>query len=107
MHKIDYRAILLGMMKEDSGRLIHAIAASNELDIFRQPLIMDLIDFRWQKFAARVHIFGMIFHIGYIITQLMYITQFYLREPVYEMRQEYYLLLLAVWLIYPLVYDGE
>ena len=38
---------MLSSMSEDKGKIINAIATSEEMDIFDTDLVIDLIEFRW------------------------------------------------------------
>ena len=51
--KIKYNLNILGSVSEKNGQLMEAIAASEELSIFTTDLVMDLIDFKWERFAFR------------------------------------------------------
>jgi len=50
-------------MSQEDGKLIDALASSEENDIYETKLIKDLIDFRWNKFAMRIHKFGFYIHV--------------------------------------------
>lgn len=58
---------MLCSMSEEDGKLIDAIANSEEMEIFVTDLVQDLIDFKWTRFAKKVHLRGFYFHIAYII----------------------------------------
>ena len=51
--KIKYHLNILASVSEENGQLMEAIAGSTELSIFTTDLVMDLIDFKWQRFAFR------------------------------------------------------
>jgi hypothetical protein len=38
-------------MSEENGKIMKAIADSEELEIFKTELIIDLVDYKWQAFA--------------------------------------------------------
>lgn len=65
-------------MSQEDGKLIDAIAESEELAIFETDLVIDLVDFKWEKFAKTVHMRGLLVHITYIMTLTMYIRSTYL-----------------------------
>lgn len=56
MYKIKYDCTFITAMSEEteSGRLMDAIADSEELEIFTTDLIIDIIEFKWQKFAGKL-----------------------------------------------------
>ena len=111
LHKISYECNMLCNMSEEDGSLIDAIAMSTQLGIFETDLVMELIDYRWFKFAQRIHVIGMVFHFVYILVQSLFINQTYagstMDHKIPEKSNPFYLLLLAVILIYPLIYDGK
>ena len=49
--KIKYYVNLLTSIDQKDGSLMEAIAESNELRIFEAQAIIDLIDFKWEKFG--------------------------------------------------------
>jgi hypothetical protein len=93
-------------MSQEDGKLIDAIADSEELEIFTTDVVMDLIDFRWENFARKVHVRGLLVHCTYILTLTMYIRATYLGETVDLVPSKGYLYTIALCLLYPLVYDG-
>lgn len=66
LYKVSYHINLLGGVTSTNGSLIDAITQSHSLDIFQTGPIRDLIDYRWEKFARRVHATGMAVHLVYI-----------------------------------------
>jgi len=61
--KINYTLNILCSMSEEDGKLIDALTESEELSIFETCLVRDLIDWRWSKFAMRIHVVGFKIHI--------------------------------------------
>jgi hypothetical protein len=53
--KINYQCNMLTAMSEHCGRLMDVIADSDEMSIFQSDVIIDVIDFKWNKFAKNVH----------------------------------------------------
>jgi hypothetical protein len=66
------------MVSEDNGVLMHAIANSDELSIFKTELVKDVLDYKWNTFAGRTHIIGLMFHITYVVSLLWYINEIFL-----------------------------
>ena len=44
-----------------------AIQDSDELEIFETELVKDLIDYKWETFAKKQHMFAACIHITYVI----------------------------------------
>lgn len=110
--KIKYEVNILPFVNEDNDLLIDAISNSDDLDIFNTDVVMDLIDYKWNKFAKRVHYIGWVIHMFYISVLIAYIKNVYLSgkelktydtdlEPVSRL-----LYVIGVCLIYPTIYDG-
>ena len=111
-------------MSEEEGQLIGAISESEELRIFETDLIREVIDFKWDAFAAKQHRFGACIHLCYLIILIMYINDTFLeKQPVWAddikvedrtviNRKEGpkvspgYLCVVFVCLLYPTFYDG-
>jgi hypothetical protein len=64
---------MLSSMSEKNGKLIDAISKSEEMDIFVTDLVIDLIEFRWEKFAKEVHLFGFYVHQTYICIMFLFV----------------------------------
>lgn len=106
LYKVNYHLNLLSSMSQEDGKLIDAIADSDELDIFETDLVMDLVDFKWEAYAKKVHFRGLLVHTTYILTLTMYIRATYLGETVDLVPSKGYLGTIALCLLYPLIYDG-
>jgi hypothetical protein len=101
---------LLPSMSEEDGNLMEAIANSPDLDIFTSEPIQDIIEYRWAMFAARIHWFGWLLHMLYIISLQMYITEVYLiddKENLVNVNFKLWLNIIGGCLMYPTIYDGR
>lgn len=85
MYKIMYSCYLLTSMNEDTedGRLMDALAESDELEIFSTDLVHEIIDFKWQQFAGRIHTVGAFMHFTFAIILQAYIKwTFIVQQPI-------------------------
>lgn len=75
MYKIKYDCLFITAMSEETedGRLMDAIANSDELEIFNTALVRDVVDFKWENFAGSIHYFGAFMHFFYAVILLFYI----------------------------------
>ena len=80
MAKITYQMNFLSSMSQEDGKLFDALGKSTELAIFGTDLIIDLIDFRWERFAGRIHKIGFGFLLAYVFCLALYINDAYLAE---------------------------
>ena len=55
------------------GRLIAALARSEELDIFNSRAVKALIEFKWKNYAGRKQKLGASIHCLYVVTLIAYI----------------------------------
>lgn len=74
--------------------------------MFKTPLVKDLIDYRWQGFAASWYKIGLCFHVVYVVTLSLYIRATYLGTQIKEIPSAGFLVAVGVCLIYPAIYDG-
>lgn len=109
--KIQYQVNMLPSMNEQDGsNIIQAISNSEDLEIFTCSVVQDLINYKWQTFASKVHWFGWMIHIVYIISLQLYIIQVYLVDNHSEAKVDVtpvWLYVIGLCLIYPIFYDGR
>jgi len=55
-----------------------AVSNSEELEIFETDTIRDMIDYKWETFAKRQHLFGGFVHLCYLIVLILYINHTFL-----------------------------
>ena len=105
LFKINYQCNLLISSDQTLAKLTDVIADTEELAIFETDLIIDTIDFKWNKFAKRVHQTLFFFHICYIVACAKYIRKAYLIDaPVADV--DLMLHLMMVFLFSPMIYDS-
>lgn len=67
----------------EAGYLMDALSASDELELFKTPIVRDLISFKWKQYAGRIHTFGSLLHAAYAIVLFAYVKfTFIYREPI-------------------------
>ena len=67
----------------EAGRLMDALATSDELALFKTPLVRDLISFKWQRYAARIHRVQAFIHLLYVIVLFGYVKYtFIMNQPI-------------------------
>ena len=84
---IEYGAYLFTSMeqsKEDeiTGeklRLVDALSESTDLALFETQVVKDVINFKWQQFARRIHYFGAFMHFSYAIALFYYVKDVFVR----------------------------
>ena len=68
--------------KNLDANLLGLCAESEEMSMFEAESLKDLIEFKWNSYAKNFHLFGCIYHIGYIWILLVYTKFVYIIGPV-------------------------
>lgn len=89
------------VMNEDVS-LMGLCAETEELEIFEPDPFKDIIDFKWNMYGRKHHLFGMYMHLLYTTMLNIYVSTAYIHEPT---NQQLYTILLAIGVIYPAYYD--
>jgi hypothetical protein len=76
--RIIYQLNILLSVSQDNGKLIEALANSDELEVFMTDVVRDIIDYKWAVFARSVHQTGFLAHMFYVILLIVYISETYL-----------------------------
>ena len=63
---------------------MQAISESDELELFETDLVVDLIDYKWDRYARSRHIFGFLIHLCYIFIMMDYIRIVYTNRKPYD-----------------------
>ena len=92
IYKIKYSVNLLGqcgmyvttngdgeieIVNEDVN-LMSLAEETEEMEIFDTPAIVDIIEYRWDFYACRFHMFGLFMNTIYIISFILYVKEGYL-----------------------------
>lgn len=103
---IKFQVNKLFSVSEEDGSLIDAIGNSEELPIFTSRLVQDLIDYKWDTFAKRIHVMGAFIHLLYLFTIMYYISETFLIKEQASANTDL-LTIICVCLVYPLVYEAS
>jgi hypothetical protein len=78
--------LLTSMLEEDGTTLLSALANSKDgqLDIFQSDVVKDIIQYKWNCYAARSHWFSGLVYLGYTVVLALYINDIYLREEEFD-----------------------
>lgn len=63
---------------------MQALSESEELSIFETDLVMDLIDYKWETYARRQHLFGFLIHLCYVFTMMANVRLVYVNRTPYN-----------------------
>jgi hypothetical protein len=66
------------MNEEESLMLM--CSNSDELDLFCSNAICDVINFKWDEFALKIHMVGCFFHFFYMTILIIYINAIYIKN---------------------------
>lgn len=109
MYKIKYCLNLLPFVKEaDDGTTFIGMCQNRgeeELKIFKAKTTLDLISFKWNAFAYKLHWFGAFMHFTYIMTLTVYIYNTYLIGTYGEVPSAAMPVVMCCGIAYPFIYD--
>jgi hypothetical protein len=78
------------------------ISDSDELDIFHTPPLMQIIEFKWNLFGRKHHMFGFFFHFFYVGVFIIYVKEAYMED---HEKNTGFVVALCIGVIYPALYD--
>ena len=89
------------------------IAGSDELSIFHTDLIVDMIDYKWEKYALAKHRIGAIFHGIYTLLLWFYVSDVFLADKIKDANGKitpippnyWCLITFSICLVYPVLYE--
>lgn len=84
--------------------LLEVLAESEEQSIFDSKIVKDFYDFQWNTFAFKIHFFGFMQHLIYLVLFVAYIDRVYLNRD-FSVRVTL-IWMMAICLMYPAFYDG-
>jgi len=86
--------------------LMGLINETEELEIFESGTIQQLIEFKWDQYARKHHIFGCVMHLFYILMLIVYIDIVYINySQDKEAQVMMWTVLLLFGILYPALYD--
>jgi hypothetical protein len=83
--------------------ILDEMCSNNELELFETQQVIDLITFKWQKYAKKLHLTGCIAHFTYVTILMIYIYHVYIQNDQKDSR--FYGRLLFIGVLYPMTYD--
>ena len=75
---------------------------TDELEIFETESLQQVIQFKWDTYGRKHHLFGCMMHMFYTFILITYVKNAYLIE---NENQMIYAILIAVGILYPALYD--
>jgi hypothetical protein len=77
LYKIKYTLNLLPDMDYvEDGSLMNAFGDVEELEIFDNKVVKDLIEFKWNQYAGKFHYIGATIHVIYVLIFNYYVSSF-------------------------------
>jgi hypothetical protein len=80
--KIKYKLNILASFGNNMD-LMDACGSTTELEIFETKTLRDLLDFKWDTYASRVHMIMFSFHCCYLVVFSMFVNEFYVYRTGY------------------------
>ena len=85
--------------------LCEELSSIEELEIFNAKSLLDLIDFKWNTYAYKIHYVGIFFHLFYIVTVFIYIYTTFLTGKFDKPGNIIYTEGMIIGIFYPFAYD--
>lgn len=93
------------IFKNKGVSLMNLAADTEEMTIFNTEAFGILIDYKWQQYGQKHHIFGSAMHLFYVICIIVYVNEIYLNYEEDLIRHFKFSLLLLAGIFYPWMYD--
>lgn len=117
MYKVKYQINMLSMLEKYAVLLedgtfeyqnpninfMKMIINSDELEIFESSNVENLIQYKWNKFAQKLHFTGFLFHFFYLTVMTIFVKQIYVDNDLDNKHNYCYILIIGI--IYPTWYD--
>ena len=88
IHKIKYTVYLLTDMDDEDFQLMNILGETNDLEIFRTQVIKSLIEFKWTKYAGKVHYVTAGVHMIYVCLFFLHVNQAYIQTRLHPVDEE-------------------
>jgi uncharacterized membrane protein YesL len=75
---------------------------SDELELFHSDAMQNFVKYKWETYGRQHHKFGLMMHIFYVISLILYVHQVYMLESEYTL---VFNCLLFIGILYPAYYD--
>lgn len=93
----------MNIKENEDKSLMNMCQNSEELELFESQAIQDVIDFKWNTFAYKIHMVGCFFHFWYMTILIIYINAIYIKNV--SANDKIFQILLIFGIIYPMWYD--
>jgi len=68
---------MLSAVEIGDDTLMEVVGSMDDLSVFECEALQDIINFKWNSYAAYVHYVGLLFHLGYELTYSIQIFSIY------------------------------
>lgn len=83
------------------------LSETDELQLFDTKPVIELIEYGWNTFAYKFHMFGCMMHLFYMLTLSIFVNEIYCKSHTgHEEDTIIYNFLLALGILYPFFYDN-
>ena len=93
------------LFKNEGVSLMALAADTEEMSIFNTSSFSIFIQYKWEQYGQKHHIFGSAMHLLYTIIIIIYVNRIYLYGEEDPMQHFYYSMLLVLGIFYPWMYD--
>ena len=103
VYKIQYSLNILPSIQTQQSTIMHQCGQTEELELFECHAMKDLIEFKWTSYARSIHYIGFSMHMMYFVVYSLFCFDVYVYQD--TSHQGVFLILMAILLLYPLIYD--
>lgn len=103
VYKIQYSLNILPSIRTQQSTIMHQCGQTEELELFECDAMKDLIEFKWTSYARAIHYIGFSMHMMYFVVYSLFCFEVYVYQD--TSHQGIFLILMAILLLYPLIYD--
>ena len=90
--------------ENEGDSLVANFNDTDEFDLFDLEAVTEIIQYKWNKYGMRFHLFGFFVHCYYAIMINIYVAHCYKYE-LSKVQRDLYILLLFIGIIYTWLYD--
>jgi len=92
------------VLKKREMDLIKILEETENLSVFVQTSVLDLIEFKWNSYAMNWHLVGLIMHFIYMGTVSYFVFKLYVQDK--DEWKYWCLTIMSLGIVYPLIYDS-
>jgi hypothetical protein len=103
---VDNDGVFEESIEHEDVSLVNLFQETEEVDIFDAECIQETIQFKWDTYGERFHMFGFFMHCVYILVMNIYVANAFMKPETGDgSGNTVYVILLCIGILYPWLYD--